>query len=123
VKAFLIDPIAKTITEVVHNRGNSGRDALHDIYMHIGCTCVDAVRMDDGDTIYVDDEGLLKQPNPNSFWALPELYAEQACWTGKGLVLGSDGQGDTIEPKVTLDELKRMVRFLEPGDLPSFFTD
>jgi hypothetical protein len=122
MKAFLIDPIARTITEVVHDR--EGRDGgLRDIYRLLGCDLVDVVRMNDGDGIYVDDEGLLKQPDPNSFWAMPELYGEVAAWTGKGLVLGSDAQGDSTEPKITLDELKRIVVFLTPDQLLSYITD
>jgi hypothetical protein len=122
MKAFLIDPIAKTITEVEHK--TEGEDGgLHDIYRHIGCDLVDVVRLQDGDGIYVDDEGLLKSPSPDSFWAMPELYGEEAAWTGKGLVLGSDAKGDSTEPKITLDELKRIVVFLVPDQLLTYITD
>jgi hypothetical protein len=123
MKAFLIDPIAKTITEVEHDLGSDHFDALKDIYRHIGCDLVDVVRLQDGDGIYVDDEGLLKSPSPDSFWAMPELYGEEAAWTGKGLVLGSDAKGDSTEPKITLDELKRIVVFLVPDQLLTYITD
>jgi hypothetical protein len=121
MKAFLIDPVAKTITEVEHK--TDGKDGgLRDIYTLLGCDLIDIVRMRDGDGAYVDDEGLLKSPSPDSFWAMPELYGEVAAWTGKGLVLGSDAKGVSTEPKITLDELKRIVVFLSPDQLLTYIS-
>lgn len=124
MKAFLINPLEKTITEVDHNRVSDTEKSLKDIYRLLDCDLIDVVRLNTvGDGIYVDDEGLLKSPSRDSFWAMPELYGEETAWTGKGLVLGSDEKGDSTAPKITLDELKRIVVFLTPDQLLTYITD
>jgi hypothetical protein len=108
MKAYLINPFEKSITEVEHNGD------YKQIYTFIDCDTFDVVRMDDGDGIYVDDEGLLK--SGQQFFALPSLRPD-AAFAGKGLVLGCDDQGDSTSPKITLDELAKLVQFPTLGDI------
>lgn len=106
MKAYLIDPEAKTVTEVTYSGD------YHEIYTHIGATTFDAVRFHDenDDTAYVDDEGLLKGPS-HFFMFKGDGHQPLA---GKALILGTDEEGDSVAPKITLEELTAMVEFGEP---------
>lgn len=104
MRAFLIDPEAKTVNEVLFDGD------YHQIYTLIGAECFDVCRLPDNDGIFVDDEGLVNG-KPQSFFMHIDAMQPLA---GKGLVLGCDEQGNTVEPKTTLDHLRRSVVWLEP---------
>jgi hypothetical protein len=111
MKAWLINPFDKTITEVEHNG-----DYRH-IYTLIDCDTFDCVRFsDNGDAIYVDDEGLLKDLEKQAFFALPSIYPDSA-YAGNGLVLGVDGEGSTVAPETSLEEMKKLVTWATLDDL------
>lgn len=103
--ALLIDPANFTITTI--ELPDTG-DKLPAIYKHLQCDTFDAVRLPNGDAIYVDDEGLLKPLQ--HFFAVrgkPEPFA------GRGLVVGTDALGRSVTPETTLAELTENVRFIE----------
>ncbi len=104
MRAILIDPEAKTVTEVDYI-GKSYRD----IYDMIDCETFTVVGIEHDDAIYVDDEGLLKD-DPQFFFTY-RGYAQPLA--GKGLVLGTDEDGNSTEPVSTLDDIKNRVRFVE----------
>lgn len=104
MNAYLIDPVARTITAVDY----TGK--YTNIYDHIEADCFDLVRINcEGDAIFVDDEGLLK--DDQSFF-MYEGYPSPLA--GRGLVLGSDEEGESVSPKITLEELKANVSFGAP---------
>lgn len=104
VRGILIDPVAHTCTEVEHDADN-----YKDIYKLLSdekhglkVECFTCVSIDTGDTIYVDDEGLLKDPEFFFVWRdYPQPLA------GRALILGSDDEGETQSAKITLDEVRR----------------
>lgn len=103
--ALLIDPANKAVTVV--NLPDAG-DNLPTIYKHLQCERFDAVALSNGDTIYVDDEGLLKAPL--HFFAVrgaPQPYA------GRGLVVGVDERGRSVAPATSLQHLTDNVKFIE----------
>lgn len=103
MKAFLIDPFERTITEVEYNG-----DYKH-IYALIGCETFETIQIgDDGDAIYVDEEGLLGDLSKQAFFGVPSLYSQALA--GKGLVLGSDALGGDTAPKITLEALKQLIQ-------------
>ena len=105
VNGYLIDPEARTVTQVnVDVKDGSGID---DIYRHLGVDCFDCARFNrHGDAVFVDDEGLMK--DPEYFFAV-EGYPNKLA--GRGLVLGCDAQGETVSPHASFDSVKRSVRF------------
>lgn len=103
IKGLLINPENKTITPVVLT------DDYRDIYGLIDARTFDVVRLDDGDGIYLDDEGLLKD-EPGPFFGL-KGYGQPIA--GKGLVLGSDDEGETQNVKITLEALTELVTWPE----------
>lgn len=103
MQAFLIDPFEETITEVEHN-GN-----FREIYKFIDAQVFDIARIPYGDSIFVDDEGLYKS---NQRFFLHTDYGQPLC--GKALVLGTDDEGESTSPKITLEQLKERVQFGDP---------
>lgn len=105
MKAYLIDPVQKAVTEVEHDESNS----LASIYKHTRCDCIDLVHIDRHDAIYVDDNGLLNGI-PFGMFVLTGTH-RAAPLAGYGLVLGVNNMGETVAPRITLDELRAMVTF------------
>ena len=107
MKAFLIDPKAQTITEVSYS------GAYTEIYKHIEADLFDVVTVNrEGDGIFVDDEGLLKE---QEFFFLHKGYPSPLA--GRGLVLGTNREGESVSPKMTIEDLRNDVLFLTRDDL------
>lgn len=104
IKLISINPTEQTIEEV-EIQANS----LQALYKHIGCHTIDFVaRTAKGDALIVDDEALLHEPQPPAFkfgWYPYRIH-------GIALVAGSDGNGGTIEPKLTVQQVRNLVKFL-----------
>jgi len=114
MKALLIDPDKQTIQEVDYTEGYA---QLYDL---IGARTLQAVRLNRyGDFLFVDEEGALPHSGklhlqfrclgPNAYYPSPLI--------GRGLVLGTDKEGETTEPHVTLDELKAATTFKKAGQV------
>lgn len=102
MKAFLIDPDNQEILEVDYSGDYKA------IYAFIEADTFCAARFSDvGDVVWLDDDGLSNQKRLWNFRVMPadRLYA------GKGLVLGTDEEGDSVEPSdnITLEFLRREV--------------
>jgi len=98
--AYLIDPAERRIKEITIG------DGYEEINAAIGSRmmCVGAY-LPDGDAIFVDDEGLLSD-EPKDFFRITESAAP-LC--GKGVVLGSDREGESVDVKISLEELADAV--------------
>lgn len=107
MKAYLIDPKEQTVTQVEYTGDYTN------IYTHIEADLFDVARLyRNGDGAFVDDEGLLKEPD--HFW-VHRNYAQPLA--GRGLVLGVDDEGNSVEPKTTLEELTADVFFVSREEL------
>jgi hypothetical protein len=105
IKAISIDPTKRTIEEVEIEANN-----LSALYSHINCRTIDFVcRMPNGDALIVDDEALLSEPQPPAF----KFGYFQYPVHGIALVVGSSKSGRTIAPKLTLRNVRNLVKFLE----------
>lgn len=111
VRAILIDPFACTVTEVQHDA-----DDMNDIYkllshesMKVGMFEVVSSRLlKANDAIFVDEEGLQKRY---------ARFFKFAGWhqpiAGKGLILGTDEEGDTVPCETSLDIVRMSTMFAE----------
>lgn len=101
MRAILIDPRAKTVEETECDGG------LQDIYRLTQCDTIDAVRIGERDTIYVDDNGLVSgEPEPFFMWAdYPQPLA------GRGLILAIDDEGETIGTELDIVLVRASVSF------------
>jgi len=103
MKTILINPFNQTITEVEYS-GN-----FKEIYKLIDCSTFDCINIDDDNTLFVDDEGLL-QENRYFHW---KDYTNLA---GKALIIGVDYQtGEDCDTSWSLQEVENMVEWLPNG--------
>lgn len=102
---YLIDPSTKTVTQVPYNGD------YKEISAAIGCEIFDIVRIDDKNTIFVDDEGLI---NGTSFSVGMFRFDgdHPAELAGRGLVLGIDEEGESVSPTWSIEDISRQVSFL-----------
>ncbi len=104
VKGFKIDVEKQSITPVTLENYK-----YDDIYPHIGndCRCFACVNIEKDDVIYVDDEGLMKS---QIGFFLYKGYNQPLA--GNGFVLGTDSEGETVDAKITLEQLEKRVHFM-----------
>ena len=112
VRAILIDPFACTVTEVEHDASDYRHiyTLLSHESMPVDCfTCAYSDRLQPGEAIYVDDNGLLKPCDRFFVFAgYPDPLA------GKGLILGSDEDGETAAATSDLDSIRARIVFATP---------
>lgn len=117
IAGYLIDPVERTIIKVEVSPNDLGT-----YYRALDCETFTLAAFNDiGDVVFVDDDGLLK--GPTSFFLI-EGYPQPLA--GKGLVLGTDPEGETIAPTVGFDWLVENVDFGVPmrvGDRVLFMGD
>lgn len=102
MRAILIDPFTRSITEVEYSGD------YHDIYKLIDCdTFTIAPITHRGDGIFVDDEGLFK---PDQAFFKHDGYPQPLA--GCGLIMGCDEEGETVEPTISLADTIAAVRFM-----------
>ena len=105
MKAILINPKLQTINEI-----NYSGD-YKDIYKLTECSTFTAIYPFDNceDTIYLDDEGLLKSSNYCFTVRCDDGRNEPLM--GNALILGTDEEGDSKDVETSIDEIKRRVSF------------
>ena len=106
MRAYLIDPIKREISVVNYNGDYQMINEL--INSQRGFDAVYGFRNED--TLYVDDEGLLLKEN----YAFEFTYdnGHVAPLMGKGLVLGTDAEGESVAVKSTLEEVASKVNWI-----------
>jgi len=110
-KAYLIDPEKKEVTEVFFS-------GLDDIYRLTGCDCIDVARLSAGEGIYVDDNGLLKEPE--FFFWISGFYPHPLA--GRGLFVGPvDRDGYEKNPVTVIEDVRKNTVFLTAGQVGAFW--
>ena len=119
-KAILINPFNKTIEMVDYDFGGSYLQISHLIGTE---ECVkplfQAIDIDGTNSIYIDEEGLYRETQAYFMW---EGYHQPL--QGKGLILGTDweGEGESIPTTLSLDEVKEKVSFHDNVQVAPSFT-
>jgi len=96
-------------------------DMVDNIVNHLECdvfTLVYPNTLKKGDTLYVDDEGLLKEP----IGAFSIKGCDQVL-SGNGLILGTDEEGAAQDVVISIDDLKQLVSFESVDKLPEPFIE
>lgn len=114
IRAILIDPYHGEGEDFVREVTLPDTDISH-IYAALSADqhpvdCFDCVRIAHGDAIFVDDEGLLRDRMETGFFhwhGYPQILA------GRGLILGCDSGGETVDCKTTLDEARSLATRIE----------
>jgi hypothetical protein len=110
MKAYVINSTDKTVTEVEF------KGDYTEIYKLGGFDNFEGVYLDDGDTIYVDGEGLLTANNETTWFTVKKPLLSGAL-AGNGVVLGTDEEGESVTPKITLEDLKKKIEFGVPMNI------
>ena len=105
MKAILIGVYAEEIIEVEYD------GTLQNIYDLIGCKTFDVVRIDNVNSIFVDDEGILKDNLYFEYSGSENVFK----LAGNGLILGVNDEGNSISPTLTVEDVKNKVNFLPEG--------
>ena len=105
MKAILIDPFDESVSEVDYNGD------YKEICNLINCGPIDYVRLDDTNDVYIDDDGLMK--NPTRYFRIFS-YKTMRIHTlaGKGLILGHNDEGESIATTLDVNEYAKTIQFL-----------
>lgn len=110
IKGILIDPKAKTITEVESTTGFE----LKEIYALLGCDLITSFGIHGYDSALCDDEGLLKGDEHMEQAGCYTLKgAGQSHFVGRTLVVGTGNEGETISPESTIKQLQDLVVWVD----------
>lgn len=109
MKAYLIDPVAKTVTEVETTGRFDGPDG---VYQHTKCGQVESFPLNrEGDHVYMDEEATYNGAL-HKYGAFVVTHGDQSRpFIGYGLVLGDSGHGHERAPRISLADMEKMVSF------------
>lgn len=104
MRGILVDPFNKTIEEV----DTTGK--LPEIYSMLGVELITIVHIGESDVLFLDDEGLFvpRDEQEYFYWA-----GSNQPYAGKGLIIGTDEEGDSTDAEIDLEEVKQRVRWLD----------
>ena len=106
MKALFIDPIDQTIRTLSYDGDYKS------IYRILDCTTFECVYpFNNEDTVFIDEEGLLKESNFAFNIRADNPQFSQTLF-GKALVLGTDAEGESVEVKSTLEEVESKIRWI-----------
>jgi hypothetical protein len=106
IKVIVIDPFKNEIREDSYDGSLEGLYKLGNFELFdVGPT------FENGDSVYVDDEGLLKD-NQEFF----VMAGYQQPLAGIGVVIGTDEEGESVDCKSSLEEIKNKVMFVSKDD-------
>jgi len=119
MKAILIDVTAYTVTDVEIDGANS----LRAMYKAIGCSCVTRIVLDKRNDLWIDDEALMIEPQPNKF----SIGSYARPLAGNALICGYTRQGTTVATTLTAEQARPLITFygdieltIEPSIVYSF---
>jgi len=105
MKAILIDVQKKSVSMVEVDDKN----VLKDWYRLMGCQMVEVAHyFNRHDSIIVDEEGLLSIDEDTKFFSIEGGHQPFA---GNGLVVGVDDRGESVSPKISVEEIQSKVKF------------
>ena len=105
MKALFIDPTDQTIRTISYDGDYKS------IYRMLDCRTFECVYpFNNEDTLFIDEEGLLKESN-FAFNIRADNPQFSQTIMGKALVLGTDAEGESVECQTTLEDLKSRIDF------------
>ena len=118
MKAIFINSTLRTVSLVDISdtgHGSANLDEMHALLSRDASRCdcfTTGGEFDNLDTVFVDDEGLLK---PNNFFELPGVYPTPLA--GNAIILGTNDEGESIDVKTSVETVRAMVKFYTPLEL------
>jgi len=108
MRGILIDPFTRLVSEVEI----SGK--LLDIYELLGVNLITAVSLNENQSLFLDDEGLMVPKENQEYW---NWKGSNQPYAGKGLILGLDSNGDNVDTTMSGLEVAALVSFLDKEDI------
>lgn len=107
MRAILIDPFSKSITEVDHSGD------YKQIYQFLQISSpFTSIRLAPREVLFIDDEGLLKDQAHQKFFKISAIAQPLA---GRGLILGFNAEGESVGTNLTLSQIKANVGWCNPA--------
>lgn len=104
IRAFFIDAKRHAILK-------GSVSSLAGMQLAVGGNIELGMRLSDGNVLYVDEEGLLKQPNDF-------ILVDGRPFAGSGLVVGpTDEDGNDTDAQGTLESLCKRVEFVDASNV------
>jgi len=100
MKAIKLTADSMTVTEV------DIPNTIEALWKEVGGYIELALRFPNGDVLYVDEEGLLKEQEHFQFWPY-----QQRIFAGNGVIVGSDDEGERQPCKSTVSEITKLGFF------------
>lgn len=113
IKAYLLDPAARTLAEVEISTGH----ATKSIAARIGCTCIDAIALDRTNTVYLDDNGLT-----DGLTCITKLDGFPNPLAGKLVIAGNGPEGEAVAPTLSAEQIAKICTIHFPVFDPVFET-
>ena len=105
MKSILINPMQESIRHISYDGDPKS------IYRILQCTTYEAVYpFENGDTLWIDEEGLLNESN-FAFDILGSNELWHRTYLGSAMILGVDDEGESIECKSKLADIKSIIKF------------
>lgn len=101
---LLIDPFQKSV-EYIEGEIRE----LSWLYEKLSCDTIDVIQLGDcdGHDLILDDNGLLKQPSEQAYFAI-----NGNILSGRALVVRTNPEGDSIEPSINQADLWKLVKWI-----------
>lgn len=111
-RAYFIDSMKKQITEI----RIESKDELKSLRLCVGGSIEAAVILENNDVIYVDEEGLFK--NPQHFFISKGHHQPLA---GNGVLIGTDvSNGESIDAVTEIKWLRENIIFMDKAEAVEF---
>lgn len=109
VKGYLIDPYKAEVHPI-----EVPIDDHKEIQRQLDCRFfTSGGYLENDDVVFVDDEGLLKEPT--HFFRIKGVNGDKPL-AGRGVVLGSDGEGGSADAKTSSEDILSRVRWVYAMD-------
>jgi len=112
MKAILINVVEKKVQKIDIDEFN----LQNSLYGFIGNGCsyiATPVRYDNGDVMFIDDEGYLHENLLGGFY-YPD-YRTPIC--GNAVIIGENDEGDSMDCRSTLEEIEQNLKWLGDFDI------
>ena len=115
MKAILIDSEKRKVSYVIIDK----KKGIKEYYKLLKCDLFTlGMEFENQDALFVDDEGLLTLTPDSMFFYIEGAYQPFA---GNGLILGTDDDGDSVDVKTKLKDIKDKIRFLTIHEVRGLF--
>lgn len=109
ITGVLIDPKERTVTQVTLEKKD-----YKQITKLIGCRIFSSFEWVNGDTAYLDDEGLIQGDEHLKEVGCYRLKcAEQSHLAGRTLILNFDEEGEAESSKSSVEEVKNQIEWVD----------